>query len=74
MEVEIVKREKEMEEIDLMIGASIFKAKEDEIKDKIRELIDDLDEKKISLKDIQKIMDRVKGSLSEDIINERERI
>ena len=73
-EVETVKREKDTEEIDLMIGASIFKAKEDEIKEKIRELIDGLGKEEISLKDVRKIMDRVKGSLSEDIIKERERI
>ena len=74
MEVEAVKSEKEMKDIDLMIGASIFKAKEDEIKEKIRELIDGLREKEIILKDVRKMMDRVNGSLSEEIIKERERI
>ena len=73
-EIETVKREKETDEIYLMIGASIFKTKEDEIKERIQELIDELGKEEISLKDVRKIMDSVKGSLSEDIIKERERL
>ena len=73
MEVESVKREKEADDIDLMIGASIFKAKENEVKEKIRELVDDMEEKNISLEEVRKITSVIKGSLSEAIIEERER-
>lgn len=74
MEVESVKREKEMNEIEIIIGASIFKAKEDEIREKIREFLDEFEEEEISLDDIKKMTEGIDGSLSEDIIEERKRI
>ena len=71
--MELTKEMKDLSDLSMMIGASIFKAKEEEIKEEIKAIISEL-EGEISIEEVREMMNTVSGSMAESIIGERERL
>ena len=71
--MELTKEMKDLSDLSMMIGASIFRAKEEEIKEEIKSIISEL-EGEISIEEVRKMMNTVSGSMAEGIIEERERL
>ena len=68
-----VKELKGLSDLEILIGANMFKMKEEEIKENIRAFLSEMGESKFSIDDIRKMTEGIKGNLSDDIIKERER-
>ena len=71
--MELTKEMKDLSDLSMMIGASIFRAKEEEIKEEIKAIISEL-EGEISIEEVREMMNTVSGSMAERIIEERERL
>ena len=71
--MELTKEMKDLSDLSMMIGASIFRAKEEEIKEEIKAIISEL-EGEISIEEVREMMETVSGSMAERIIEERERL
>ena len=67
-----VKEIKEMGDLEMLIGANMFKMREEEIKESIRALLSEIGVEKFNIEKIRKMTEGIKGNLSDEIIKERE--
>ncbi len=65
---------KEMGDLEILIGANMFKMREEEIKESIRGLLSEMGMGKFNIEEIRKMTEGIKGNLSDEIIKERERV
>ena len=68
-----VKEIKEMGDLEILIGANMFKIREEEIKESIRAILSEMGVEKFNIEKIRKMTEGIKGNLSDEIIKERER-
>ena len=62
------------EDIETLIGASMFKLREEKIKETLKAFIEGIEGEEISIEEVRNLMKRIKGTLAQEIIKERDRL
>lgn len=62
------------EDIEMLIGACMFKLREEKIKETLRNIMDSIEGEEIGIEEVRKLMEGIKESLAQEIIKERDRL
>lgn len=62
------------EDIETLIGAGMFKLREEKIKETLRAFVESIEGEEISIEEVRNLMKSIKGTLAQEIIKERDRL